>query len=167
MKPESLTLRQTLPKRAFLLVAAAIMLIIGMAVYVLDREAGTVYFLSPFWSLDHSTSLFGPLGGQLPEFVHVYAFSLLTAITFTISRRVVLSSCCFWWLLDSLFELGQHPVISPHIASRIPQWFSHVPFLENSASYFMYGTYDPWDLLAILLGGLAAYGTLVLIHQGE
>ncbi len=165
MKPGNRTLSDASLNKAVLLGAATLMLLLGIAVYVLDRESASVYFLTPFGSLDPGTSTFGSLGGQLPEFVHVYAFSLLTAIIFNLSRRIVLLSCGFWWLIDTMFEVGQHPIISPHIVSFIPSWFSRVPFLENTTSYFLYGTYDPWDLLAILLGGLTAYGTAVRLHR--
>lgn len=145
--------------------AATLMLLMGVTVYILDRNANSVYFLSPFVWPNRESSVFGSIGGQLPELAHVYAFSLLTAVILGVSRRFFLASCSLWWIIDTLFELGQHPAIRPHVVPLIPPLFADIPFLENAAPYFLRGTFDPWDLIAIALGAISAYGTVRLIHQ--
>ncbi len=139
-------------------------LVLGILVYVLDRSPESVYFLPASWPLGgDGDPWFGSLGGQLPEFVHVYAFGLLTAAVLASSRRLVLLSCAAWWALDSLAELGQHATISPHIAAAVPAWFAGIPFLENTGPYFTHGTFDPLDFIAIAVGAVAAYFTIVIV----
>ncbi len=139
-------------------------LVAGVLVYALDRVPESVYFLPASWSLAEAGQLwFGSLGGQLPEFVHVYAFALLTAAVLASSRRFALLGCAAWWALDSLAELGQHATISPHIAAAVPAWFVGIPFLENTGPYFTRGTFDPLDFIDIAVGAVAAYCTIVIV----
>lgn len=139
-------------------------LAIGMLVYALDRLPESVYFLPAGWSLaEDGVRWFGSLGGQLPEFLHVYAFALLTAAVLASSRGLALLSCAVWWGLDTLFEIGQHPAVSPAITAALPAWFEAVPFLENTGSYFTRGTFDPLDFIAIAVGAVAAYFTIVIV----
>jgi hypothetical protein len=44
---------------------------------------------------------------------------------------------------------------------------SATPVLENATNYFLEGTFDPLDLLAIVFGALAAYLTLILVLGSE
>ncbi len=142
------------------------LLAIGVLVYVLDRLPESVYFLPVGWSLaEGDEGWFGSVGGQLPGFIHVYAFGLLTAAALTPTRRFALLSCAAWWAIDSLFEAGQHPAFSPAIAAALPRWFEGFPYLENTGPYFARGTFDPLDLAAIAVGAVAAYGTLVIMHM--
>jgi hypothetical protein len=147
-------------------VLALLALTVGVLVYVLDRP-GSTYFLSglPFRVGGHG-SYFGSIGGQIPEFVHVYAFILLT-VAVSSARSSLLRICIFWWALDSLFKLGLHRAVAPHVVQAIPSWFQDVPVLENTASYFTRGTFDPLDLVAIALGTVAAYLTVRLISKGR
>lgn len=140
-------------------------LAVGALVYVLDRPAATVYLLPQSFSFAAGHHIwFGALGGHLPEFVHVYAFILLTLAVGSWPARVW-PICGFWWLVDSLFELGQHPELAPRIAAALPAWFQHIPVLDHTANYFLHGTFDPLDLVAIALGTLLAYVTIGIIRQ--
>lgn len=131
--------------------------IAGMFVYVFDRPAATVYLLPNALSFaGRHHPVFGALGGHLPEFVHVYAFILLTVAISSWPARV-LPICGFWWAVDSLFEIGQHPAIAPTIAAALPNWFRGIPILDHTASYFLRGTFDPGDLVSIILGTVVAY----------
>lgn len=143
-------------------------LALGILVYALDRLPESVYFLpTGWWLAEGGQRWFGSVGGQLPEFLHVYAFALLTAAVLASSRRLALLSCAAWWALDSLVELGQHAAISPQIAAAVPAWFAGIPFLENTGPYFAHGTFDPLDLAAIAVGAVAAYFTIVIYVRGE
>lgn len=151
----------------WLALIAVLALVLGALVYVLDRPAATVYLLPNALSLVHGHHRwFGALGGNLPEFVHVYAFILLTAAVGPWPARVV-SICAFWWMVDSLFKVGEHPLLAPHIAAVLPAWFQHVPILDNTGNYFLHGTFDPWDLVAILVGTIVAYLTIGLVRRRE
>jgi DNA-binding beta-propeller fold protein YncE len=70
-----------------------------------------------------------------------------------------------WFAISSLFELGQHPALSPLIAASLPAWFAHIPVLDNTAAYFLRGTFDPLDFLSGALGTLAACFTVVLARN--
>jgi hypothetical protein len=134
-------------------------------VYLFDRLPGSAYFLPAPWSLFAGGPFtFGGLGGWLPGFAHVYAFGLLTAMLLGTTRRAAVSGCALWWLIDSLFEIGQHPSLSPYLVAATPAWFGGIPFLENTGAYFAHGTFDYVDLAAIALGALAAWMTLTGLH---
>jgi hypothetical protein len=152
------------PERTYCLLALTA-LGVGVLVYLIDRSPTHVYVLSRIASwISSRNSRLGALGGSLPEFVHVYAFILLTAATAP-KRNTVLSICAFWLLLDALFEFGQHPLLAPRIAAAVPAWFQHVPFLDNTASYFQHGTFDYADLVAIVVGAMFAYGSIAMLQK--
>lgn len=148
--------RPRLSSGALLALMAVAALVTRVLVYVLDRPAVTVYFLPQSLSLPHGhRPWFGALGNYLPEFTHVYAFILLTMAVSPWPRRV-LPICAFWCVAASLAEFGQHPALAPAIAAA-PQWLQQVPILENTANYVLYGTFDPWDLVAVAIGTVSAY----------
>ncbi|WP_455221312.1 hypothetical protein [Kaarinaea lacus] len=145
-------------------IVAMLVFLIGVLVYSIDRQPAQVYFMSDWMSLgDGKGSVFGILGQHLPTFVHVYTFILLTMALVVPAdryRKYLLPVCLGWFALDSLFEIAQLDAIGRKIADWVPDWFAHVPFLENTASYFIVGTFDVLDLLSIALGTLAAYLTM-------
>ena len=47
----------------------------------------------------------------------------------------------------------------------IPTWFSGMPFLENTENYFLRGTFDIIDLVAVALGTVIAYCVLLATHK--
>ena len=146
---------------------AVLAMVLGVVVYLLDRQADLVYFMSDWMALgDGQNSAFGLLGQHLPTFVHVYSFILLTmALVVPEDRynKLLLPVCLGWIVVDSLFEIAQLDSIAHSIAGWVPGWFANVPFLENTANYFIVGTFDTLDLLSIGLGTLAAYATIHMI----
>lgn len=135
-------------------------LALGVLVYVLDRPAGTTYFLPQTMSFaSRQHSWFGAWGGRLPELAHVYAFILLTVAVSPWPKRL-LPVCVFWWAVATLAEIGQHPAVAPRVVALIPHWFQQLPVLDNTASYFARGTFDPWDVAVIAFGTLSAYITV-------
>lgn len=148
---------------------AVIALSIGSLVYLLDRQPDRVYFLS---FLPHGLTfvhgrypLFGIIGDSFPTFVHVYAFILLTVGIAGSSNPRLLRICTLWFVIAALFECGQHPLLTSRIAAALPAWFARVPILDNTAAFFLKGTFDLLDLLSIALGTIAAYLTAVLIRH--
>jgi hypothetical protein len=154
------------PATISLIIAVAAMLF-GIVVYLLDRQAESVYFMSDWMALgDGQNSAFGLLGQHIPTFVHAYTFILLTMALVVPEdryRQCLLPVCIGWFLLDALFEIAQIEFIAQRIAAWVPGWFASVPFLENTASYFVNSTFDVLDLLSIGLGTLAAYVTIQII----
>jgi hypothetical protein len=157
---------QTRERIGPIILLATGMLGLGVLVYLFDRLPGSTYFLpAPWQHFADKPITFGNISGWLPEFAHVYAFSLFTAAVLGTTRRVALTSCSLWWLIDSLFEIGQYPNLSPHLVVATPAWFDGIPFLENTGAFFAHGTFDPADLIAITLGALAAWVTLSGLHN--
>lgn len=139
-------------------------LLLGSLVYLIDRPPDQTYFVfeSPVDLSFHETlpNLFGLMGNYLPDFIHVFSFILITAGIISSRKKGYVFICVGWFLIDCAFELGQkYHNISLKI---IPDWFDHVPFLENTKNFFLKGTFDIFDMAAISLGTLAAYGVLLL-----
>jgi hypothetical protein len=134
---------------------------VGVLVYVFDRQAEFVYFLPDWLSLHtQAGSIFGSIGDYLPTFIHVYAFILLTVIVAVPAITKLIPVCLAWFTLDTLFEVAQIDAIARWIAMHTPSWFNGIPFLENTADYFLMGTFHVFDLASIAMGTLAAYLTV-------
>jgi hypothetical protein len=134
----------------------------GLVVYAVDRPAPQVYLLPFVLALsDSPRSSFGAIGASLPSFLHVFAFSLLTAaVVASRSARTAAIIAGAWCGTDLLFELGQHPALAPIIDATLPSWFAGVPMLENVGPYFLLGSFDPADLAATVVGATLAYVTI-------
>jgi hypothetical protein len=149
-----------------LLAIALGVLVVGVFVYALDRQSEFIYFLPGWLSLNNQVgSVFGSIGNYLPTFIHVYAFILLTVVVAVPSLTKLIPVCLAWFTIDSLFEFAQLTPIAKWIGSHAPTWFSGIPFLENTADYFLRGTFDVFDLISIAIGTLAAYLSIVLIPR--
>ena len=150
-----------------LLAIAVGALCVGVLVYVFDRQPEHIYFLPDWLSLHYQPgSIFGILGYYLPTFIHVYVFILLTVVVAVPSVAKLIPVCLAWFTFDSLFEIAQLNPIAQWIGSHTPEWFSGVPFLENTADYFLMGSFHAYDLVSIALGTLAAYLTVSLVTRG-
>lgn len=142
-------------------------LCVGVLFYALARQHNHVYFLPHLMiPLDFSVDSFAPLGDHLPTFIHVYAFILLTVVVAAPSVTRILPICLAWFTLDSLLECAQIDSIARWIALHTPDWFYGIPFLENTANYFLFGTFDALDLLSIAAGTIAAYMTVNKTQEG-
>lgn len=134
-------------------------LVLGALVYLTDRSPGSVYFMSggmmrlSMYTEGHR--IFGILGNHLPSFIHVFSFSLLTMGLMKKKHANAFYACLFWFAVNTLFELGQaFPV---QASALCPDWFSVLPYLENTGSYFRNGTFDPWDIVSFSAGALGAW----------
>ena len=143
-------------------IAAIGALAVGVWVYLVERDPQRVYLLAGFIPESLPSPLhLGTIAGVLPEFIHVYAFSLLTALLLPSTPRHTLGACLAWFVVDSAFEIAQHPAIAPMIVAVLPGWFEQVPLLDNTVAYFRHGTFDPLDLAAVAVGAQAAWLTIV------
>ena len=137
-------------------------LLLGTLVYVVDRPPIQTYFVyKSFVNISlHNTlpNLFGFIGNSLPSFVHVFSFILITGGLLHCQKRGCIFICSCWFFTDLLFELGQK--IKALSSAMVPDWFSEIPFLENSKNYFLSGTFDFNDLTAIVFGTILAYFAL-------
>ena len=142
-------------------------LILGTLIYLTDRPPDQSYFLYKS-SLNislHNTlpNLFGTIGNNLPSFIHVFSFILITAGIISSKKKGYIIICAGWFLVDLIFELGQE--YSSLVLKNIPDWFSDVPFLENTNNYFFQGTFDVIDLAAVLFGSLTGYLVLIVTME--
>jgi hypothetical protein len=142
-------------------------LLLGSFIYLIDRPPDQTYFVksSPVTISLFNTvpKVFGFIGGSLPESIHVFSFILITAGLLFSNKRGYLIICLSWFLLDAAFEIGQH--FTAWSSKMIPDWFTGIPFLENTESYFLHGTFDFIDLAAIAFGTVIAYFVLLTTQK--
>ena len=138
-------------------------LVLGALFYFFFRSAEHTYFLRFFglnpYSITYLPSILIAIGNSLPTFIHVLAFSLITAGFVATQKRGYAFVCLAWFVIDLLFEFAQ--AFGEVIILVVPDWFSNVLFLENTRNYFLHGRFDYLDLLSIALGSVAAYMFLI------
>jgi len=140
-----------------------IFLFIGGLVYLIDRSPDATYLVYRYGqglSLHKIVpNIFGSFGNSLPDFIHVFSFILITGGILSCGKKgsLIISLSCL--IIDCAFELGQR--YNSLALKMIPDWFSGIPILEAVKGYFMKGTFDFNDIVALLLGALTAY--LVLL----
>ena len=142
-------------------------LLIGTLVYLIDRPPDQTYFIYKN-SLDLSLykifpNLFGSIGNNLPAFIHVFSFILITAGLIACQKRGYLIICASWFIVDSAFELGQK--FKPLALKIVSASFAGIPFLENTENFFLHGTFDFSDLVFILLGTVMAYLVILTTNR--
>lgn len=140
---------------------------LGLLVYLVDRRPEQTYFLLRL-GVPHNlptggSPVFGLLGQNLPAFLHVFAFTLITGGILGCGMKGSMLVAASWLLTDAVFELGQR--FPAWAEALIPQWFDSLPVLESARLFFRAGTFDPLDLIAMALGALAAYGLLLITME--
>jgi len=132
---------------------------VGGLFYFVARPLGASYFQRKLAVLDEVMPRFpdmvGPMAGALPEFIHPFAFSLITMGILSRTRTSRLSICVIFLMLNLFFEIGQK--YKHAVAGLVPDWFGAIPVLENTRAYFLKGVYSLWDVAAIVLGSVAAF----------
>lgn len=130
-------------------------LALGVLVYALDRDASRSILLPAFGAAS-AIHWFGVFGQWLPSFVHPFAFSLFTAAALPQRSMWRYGACMAWCAVNMAFELGQHPGISPALAQGVMQGPFPFPLQSALAHYFLRGTFDAGDIVAVICGSLAA-----------
>jgi hypothetical protein len=159
-----------MPKRwrapeAPLLIVATVFLFLGVLVYALGRST-PAYFL-PDWL--HSPPIAGDmglLGGPLPAFVHTIAMVLVTAAVLRPWPGSLPFNCAAWLTIECAFEICQAAPLDERVAAALPEWFGHVAVLDGAGDFFVVGTFDYLDIVAIGLGVFIAYLVVRKISQG-
>ncbi|MBN1849759.1 MAG: hypothetical protein JW932_14375 [Deltaproteobacteria bacterium] len=128
-------------------------LFMGLFIYILYRPPGSSYLGSRIHQLmgviPFKISVHEMIGGCLPDFLHPFAFTLICMALFPNStQRQRGAICLFWFLTDLLFEIGQF------FGDQIGRLMS---FSDIFSNYFMGGTYDVLDIIAIGLGAGSAF----------
>lgn len=142
-------------------------LVFGAMVYFMDRPSGSVWFLNLLPLKSNPSGIhehvFGELGRYLPAFAHVFALSLITGGVINRGRIADGLACGGWILVDGLFEFGQK--YSRAAASLVPDWFSRIPLLDQTANYFQMGNFHAMDIAWTIIGGFTAFVVLALTNQ--
>lgn len=140
-----------------------VFLLVGAMVYLVARPPDRTYFIYKIGlnigCYNTLPNFFGFVGSFLPAFIHVFSFILITGGIISCCKRGCLVICLSWFLVDSIFELGQKFPALP--IKMIPAWFSKIPILENTENFFLTGTFDYLDMAAISIGALFAYLALL------
>jgi len=142
-----------------LVITAIAFLLVGVMVYLFDRPSGSTSFIPMSYSFNWS--LFGSIGEHIPTFVHVYAFILLSAVVVHPSKQNYLYISLMWLVIDAVFELAQHAVISSWLEASLPIWIQHLPGVFNIIHHLSVSTFDLYDLCSIFVGAIAGYITLL------
>lgn len=140
---------------------AAAALLLGLVVYLSDRPSASALLIPRFEAFG-DRQLFGVVGQWLPSFLHPLAFSLLTAAALPSQTAPRYGVCMVWGLVNLGFEVGQHAATKGLLASALLEVFGRAPPARWLADYFLNGTFDIGDVIAAVLGALAAAALLGL-----
>ncbi len=125
---------------------ALVSLLIGVYIYYFERSGFLVFDLQSAKVLD----IFGPLGKNLPSFLHSFSFTLFTVIILGFKKKWIIFSSIFWFTIELVFELGQQQNIATE--------FINLGLNSNGflGRYFYYGKFDILDVLASFIGVILA-----------
>ena len=142
-------------------------LVLGAIFYYFFRSAEHTYFLQLFGINPYLKGTLAPLvvliGNSLPTFIHVFAFTMMTAGLVANRKRGYLIVTLVWFAVEVLFEITQG--FGNTVIQIIPDWFSDYVLLENTGNYFLKGRFDYLDLFSIAFGSLAAYILLIKTRE--
>ncbi len=142
----------------WLVAVAVVALASGVCVYVFGRPPGTAYMLPADWTFFHGASNFGDLlSGSWPTFAHAFSFSVMTCLVLPWRSAPVTAACLGWFLVECLFEVGQHPAVAPWLTRLLDGVFVGVPVLDHLPAYFRRGFFDPADIAFAAAGSLLAW----------
>lgn len=140
-----------------LMFTAVAALLLGTAVYVLDRNWASAMFLKPFVDYQWPRSkVFGPLGGFLPALLHAYAISVIIVVALWPWPRTRVWVCLLWFVIASTLEWLQSDVGNAWLIGGESLARGDVPLVAYFKSYTFQGQLDSLDLLATGVGCLAA-----------
>ena len=135
-----------------------ISLVCGVGFYAIARPRSSTYFFGkwlPMASFSRPVKFPEPFQGSFPDFVHPFAFCLIGIGLLSLERGTRLRICTVFLLIDLFFKIGLN--YKDALVSLIPPWFTGVPLLENVGPFFLRGTFDVNDVLAMVLGAAMAF----------
>jgi len=146
-------------------------LLLGVLVYIFGRASDSTFagkiICRYFGDIFIQYNFFGSLGGFIPELVHPFSFALFTIALFPAAGRIVRGIICLgWMIINIIFEIGQY--FPDQFSEFILIVFNHNIFSGLLINYFIAGTYDHGDILAIVFGIIAAFAiSEFTINEGE
>jgi hypothetical protein len=148
---------------ALLVAPGCLALAVGLLVYLTDRDASRAVLIPSVGALAAS-NVFGMFGQWLPSFVHTFAFSLFTAAALPSRLAARYGACAAWCAVNVAFEAGQHPQVGARLAEALQRGFGRTALTRPLANYFLRGTFDGNDIVAAVLGAVAAAAVLRLVQ---
>lgn len=139
-------------------------LVLGLLVYLTDRDAGHAVLIPTFGALA-GRNLFGGLGQWLSSFVHPFAFSLFTAASLPSRSAWRYGACAAWCAMNVAFEVGQHPHVSARLAEVLQASLGQSSLTRTLTNYFLRGSFDVGDIVAAVVGSMVAAGVLCLVQR--
>ena len=146
-----------------LIITAVAALMLGAAVYALDRDWASSMFLEPLADYQWQRSaVFGGIGGFLPALTHAYAFCVLIIVALWPWPWTRLWVCLLWFTIASTLEwlqsgFGDERLL---VLGRQPD---EIPLMAYLELYAFRGTFDNVDLLATGVGCLIALAVACVI----
>lgn len=140
-------------------------LLLGTAVYLLDRDWASSSFLAPFVDYQWPRSaVFGAVGGFLPALLHAYAISVLIIIALWPWPRARAWVWSLWFIIASTLELLQSGSGNAWllVLERPIGGGGIVGYLK---SYALQGQFDSLDMLAAGIGCFAALAVTVAAQR--
>jgi hypothetical protein len=145
----------SLPESGLIITAVAALLL-GAAVYLLDREWADSLLLESFKDYQWSRSaMFGACGGFLPALLHAYAIPVLIIVALRPWPWTRPWVCLLWFALASTLEWLQSDAAGA-LFLAVDRHQGDVPLLGYLERYAVQGQFDYVDLLATGVGCLTA-----------
>lgn len=135
---------------------SVLVLMLGTLVYLFDRPEGSVPLFAEVSLARRFPIDLGMLSQHFPSFAHTFSFAAMTAMLMGRKRDMMLV-CLTWLGIETVFEVGQLPILAHQFAALFPQEYGSLPLLSHTIRYFANGTFDPGDLLCAGVGALSAY----------
>ncbi len=151
------------PVETGLIFTAVAALLLGTAVYLLDRDWANTLLLAPFVAYQWPTSaVFGAFGGFLPALLHAYAIPVLIIVALRPWPWTRPWVCLLWFTIASTLEWLQSDAAEAlfFAADRLP---GDMPLLTYLESYAVQGQFDNVDLLATGVGCITALAVTIAI----
>lgn len=158
------TIRRGATRDVVLLGIAALALLLGLSVYLFDRDWSSAMFLAPAAAWQGGRSgIYGALGGQLPSFLHACGFALLTIIALRPMPRARAAGAAGWCALALALECLQAGGVRTLVSDSgilAADW----PAARQFHAYIAFGHFDFGDLWATVLGCLTAYAVATIVE---
>jgi hypothetical protein len=152
------------PVETGLIFTAVAALLLGSAVYLLDRDWANTMIVAPFAAYQSPTStVFGAFGGFLPALLHAYAIPVLIIVALSPWPWTKPWVCLLWFIIASTLEWLQSDAAEAVFlaADRLP---GDMPLLGYLERYAVQGQFDKVDLLATGVGCLTALAVTIAIE---
>lgn len=141
----------------------------GGLVYLVQRPAAATHigrFVSHYFGA--LPTFHGYLRGfseSFPDFAHPFAFALFTMLIFPEAGRLGrMAICLFWLAMNLFFEMGQY--FDEQFAGIVKLVLPDSRLGDILADFFIIGTYDYFDVLAMGLGVIFAFIASELTQTG-